>query len=140
MRKAVVEFQAIRNTKELAVQGKQAIVFKGIDPSDTLRRAIEERVAWLERFYNRIVSCRVVVERPQHRHQQGDLFNLRIHLGVPGQEIVVDHAPSDQHEHEDPYVTVHDAFDKARRRLEDYARRQRGDVKHHAPSRKTSKG
>jgi hypothetical protein len=32
----------------------------------------------------------------------------------------------------DPYVAVRDAFNVAQRRLEDYARRLRGDTKHHS--------
>jgi len=32
---------------------------------------------------------------------------------------------------EDAMVAVRDAFDAARRKLEDHAREQRGDVKHH---------
>lgn len=107
------------------------IIFKGTDLSESLRDVIEERTAWLERFYDRIVACRVLVECPHHRHHQGNLFNLRIQLTVPGEEIVIDHAPGDKHAHEDAYITVRDAFDKARRRLEDYARRQRGQVKRH---------
>ena len=37
--------------------------------------------------------------------------------------------------HEDVYVALRDAFDAARRKLEDFAREQRGDVKHHGPRR-----
>jgi hypothetical protein len=33
--------------------------------------------------------------------------------------------------HKEMYVTIHDAFKAARRRLEDYVRRLRGDVKIH---------
>jgi len=36
------------------------------------------------------------------------------------------------HAHEDVYVAIRDAFDAAKRRLEDYACLQRGDVKRHA--------
>jgi cold shock CspA family protein len=35
--------------------------------------------------------------------------------------------------HEDVYVAVRDAFDAAKRQLEDYGRRQRGDIKAHTP-------
>jgi hypothetical protein len=35
---------------------------------------------------------------------------------------------------EDPYIALRDAFDAVVRRLEDVARRQRGDVKTHAPT------
>jgi ribosome-associated translation inhibitor RaiA len=56
----------------------------------------------------------------------GKLFNVHITLLVPDGELVVNH---DQHE--DVYVVLRDAFDAARRQLEDNARRQRGDVKLH---------
>jgi hypothetical protein len=44
-------------------------------------------------------------------------FNIHIDLGVPGKEIVVD-----RQENEDAYVALRDAFDAAKRQLEDYAR------------------
>jgi cold shock CspA family protein len=46
----------------------------------------------------------------------------------PGGELAV----TREHD-EDLQVALRDAFDAARRRLEDYARGQRADVKHHAP-------
>lgn len=51
---------------------------------------------------------------------------VRIDLKVPGAEIAVDH----QHD-EEVRVAVRDAFDAARRKLEDQLRKQRGDVKLH---------
>ena len=113
------------------MQNPLQITFKGVDQSEALRQAIEKKMAWLESYYGRIIGCQVTVERLSHRHQQGNPFNLIIHLAVPGEEIVVDHASSDHRVQEDAYATVHDAFDKTRRRLEDFARRQRGQVKHH---------
>lgn len=107
------------------------ISFKRVEPSDALREMIRERVNWLERYYNRITRCEVVVERPHRRHQQGNLYKLKILIDVPGDQLVIDHNPDERHAHEDPYTCVHDAFDHARRRLEDYARRQRHEVKHH---------
>jgi hypothetical protein len=47
---------------------------------------------------------------------------------VPGGELAV----TRQHD-EDLQVALRDAFRAARRRLEDYARTQRGDVKRRAP-------
>ena len=43
---------------------------------------------------------------------------------MPGQEIVVNH----EHD-EDVYVALRDAFDAAKRRLEDYARIRRGETR-----------
>jgi len=120
-----------KSPQESTMQTPLQITFNGVDSSDALRQAIEEKAVWLEKYYDRIVGCQVTVERLSQHHQQGNPFNLRIRLAVPGEEIVVDHAGSDHRAQEDAYATVHDAFDKARRRLEDYARRQRGQVKHH---------
>jgi hypothetical protein len=39
--------------------------------------------------------------------------------------------PNDNHAHEDAHVAVRDAFDIARRQLEDHVRVARGDVKTH---------
>jgi cold shock CspA family protein len=63
---------------------------------------------------------------------QGNLFQVRIELGVPGREIVVGRDPAAHHSHEDAYVAVRDAFDAARRLVEDYIREQRREVKLHA--------
>jgi ribosomal subunit interface protein len=104
------------------------ITTRGIEHSETLETHIRDKVNKLEEFFPRIMSCRVVVEVPHKHHHQGKQFNVRVDLGVPGSEIVVnrDHA-------EDVYVALRDAFDAAQRQLEEYARKKRGDIKAHQP-------
>jgi ribosomal subunit interface protein len=106
------------------------ITFRHMDSSDALAALIRERVEELERFCDRIISCHVVVER-QHPRREGNLFRVRVDLGVPGREIVVGRDPAAHHAHEDPYVAVRDAFDAVRRLVEDYVRERRGEVKLH---------
>lgn len=106
------------------------ITFRNIDASAAVEAKIRERAVELEKFFDRIVSCRVVVEAPQ-RHRHGGLFHIRVDLKVPGKEIVVKRDPSEHHAHEDIYVAVRDCFDAVRRQLEDHVRRRRGDVKAH---------
>jgi len=106
------------------------ITFRHMEPSPALEARIRQRVQALEHFFERITSCRVTVEC-QHRHQQGNLFEINIDLSVPGREIVAGRKGGNQHAHEDAHVAVRDAFDALRRRLEDYARSARGDVKSH---------
>jgi ribosomal subunit interface protein len=108
------------------------ITFRHMDSSEAVATRIRERVAELERFFDRIVSCRVVVECRHPRHQQGNLFRVRVDLKVPGREIVVGRDPVAHHAYEDVYVALRDAFDAARRLLEDHIRERRGDVKVHA--------
>jgi cold shock CspA family protein len=71
------------------------------------------------------------VEAPHRRHHQGKLYHVAIDLVLPGTELVVNRAPEEHHAHEDVFVALRDAFDAARRKLEDYARRQRANTKTH---------
>ena len=104
------------------------ITIRDMEHSDALETHIRDKVNKLDEFFDRIMSCRVVVEMPHKHHHQGKHFNVRLDIGVPGSELVVnrDHA-------EDVYIALRDAFDAAKRQLEDYARKIRGDVKTHEP-------
>ena len=106
------------------------ITIRDIDHSEALETHIRDKVKKLDEFFNHIMSCRVVVEVPHKHHHQGKQFNVRIDISVPGGEIVVnrDHA-------EDVYVALRDAFDAAKRKIEDHARKIRGDTKTHEPKR-----
>ena len=103
------------------------ITLRNLAHSDALEHLIRDRAAKLESFHPHIVSCRVVIELAGRHQHQGKKFVVRLVVKVPGAEIAVDH----QHD-EDPQVAVREAFDAARRKLEDQLRVQRGDVKHHA--------
>lgn len=107
------------------------ISFRNVDPSEAVEANIRSKIDWLETFYDRIQSCRVVVEVPHRHHRQGKIFQVRVDLTVPGGEIVVNRESGLNGAHEDVYVAIRDAFDAARRRLEEYARRQRGETKTH---------
>ena len=109
------------------------IAFRNVDHSDALEALIRERVAKLDTFYDSIMACRVVVESPHRHHRNGRDFRCRIDLTVPSGEILVGRDPP-LSTHEDVYVVINAAFDVAQRRLEDVARRQRGDVKVHETS------
>lgn len=107
------------------------VTFRHMEHSDALEGKIRERAARLDKMYNHVMSCRVVVEQYSHRHHQGNLFRVRVDVTVPGSEIVASHAHSDRHEYEDAYVAARDAFDAVERSLEEFARRQRQEVKFH---------
>ncbi len=110
------------------------VSFHGVPVSDELEALVLEEVAKLERYHERITTCQVVVDQPHHRHAQGNLFSVHIRLGLPGGEIEVHREPPQHRAHEDFRVALRDAFDAARRRLQDFVRRQRGQTKHREPS------
>jgi len=103
------------------------VTFRDMEHSDAVETRIREKADKLQRYYDRIMGCRVVVEMPQRHKHQGKLHSVRIDLTVPGAELVANHT-----QHEDVYVAIRDAFDAMSRQLEDYARKQRGEVKTHA--------
>ncbi len=111
------------------------ITFRNMAPSPAVEAHIRERADALERYFARIIACRVVVEASTRRQRKGRLYHLRVDLTVPGREIVVKRDPSEHHAHEDILVAVRDAFDAARRQLEDHARAARGDTKVHETPR-----
>jgi ribosome-associated translation inhibitor RaiA len=121
-----------------------------MEPSPAVETRIRDEISKLERYFDRITSCRVVVEAPHHHQQRGRGFHIGIVIGVPGSKIAVTHEPSlraavansaagKEENHDEPqpdhkhiYVCIRDAFHAARHRLEDYARLLRGDVKRSA--------
>jgi len=107
------------------------IIFRHMERSPSLEAAVRERVEKLEKFCDEIIGCQVMFEEPHQHHHQGNLYHFRIHLTVPGKEIVVKRSPDDEHAHEDAFVALRDAFDGVRRQLEDYVRIRRGKVKTH---------
>jgi ribosomal subunit interface protein len=117
--------------QEKIMQTPLQITIRDMEHSDALETHIRDKVSKLDEFFDRIMSCRVVVEMPHKHHHQGKHFNVRLDIGVPGSELVVnrDHA-------EDVYIALRDAFDAAKRQLEDYARKMRGDIKTHQPKRR----
>ncbi len=120
---------------------------KGMLPASA-EQWIRSEAAKLGTFYHRIMGCRVAVGSPHRHHQQGSPYHVRIDLTVPGGELVIKHEPTlrtrarqlgeteirKQREVRAPHKhlrqAINHAFKAAGRRLQDYARCQRGDVKH----------
>ncbi len=115
------------------MQTQPEVSFDGIPIDDAVREAALDHVAQLERFSSQITGCHVVVAMPHRRHRAGNLYSVRVDILMPGGEIVVNHDHHQNRAHEDVYVAMRDAFDAARRRLEDHVRRMRGEDKAHVP-------
>jgi cold shock CspA family protein len=94
--------------------------------NDALEAMIRERAESLEKFYPRLIRCHVTIEGPGNHHRTGGPYDIKIDLSVPGKELVVTHQTG-----EDVTVVLRDAFDAARRQLQNFARKQRGDTKSH---------
>lgn len=114
-----------REQKEDNLEHPVQITCRGLDSSEALEQAVRARAQKLETYYDKIQSCRVVLEAPVRRHQQGNPYHVRIRLTVPGEEIVVSREPADHDQQTDLYALINDAFGDAGRRLEQYVERRR---------------
>jgi ribosome-associated translation inhibitor RaiA len=105
------------------------IVFRNIKGSPALEQEIRGRALELEALNPRIIKSRILVEVPHRHHEHGNHVHVRIEVALPG----VTHEPSAppdgdgaqgtgyqnvNPEHRFAVRAVHEAFDKARRRLE----------------------
>lgn len=103
---------------------------KGVALSPEQEAQVRSAVARLERFFDRLVGCRVTISVP-NRFPDGEpiVWAFRIALTVPGHELDVTRQTKPSFRE-----ALDDAFDAARRQLQDYAREVRGDVKASAES------
>lgn len=100
------------------------ITWRGITQSPALDADIREKAAKLAQIHDRINRCRVVLEQAERRSQQGRPFAVHLSLTIPSGEIAV----TREHD-EDAHVAVRDAFDAARRQLQDFVRLQRDEAR-----------
>lgn len=94
------------------------IVFENIPQSEALATRIRDRVRRIESAHPRLLRCQISVSHPQRRDQHGSPVNVTIVLHVPGDELIVK-----QHGGDDVFRTLQDAFDAARGKLVEHARR-----------------
>jgi ribosome-associated translation inhibitor RaiA len=118
--------------KEAGMPADVQIAFRGMETSPSVEAQVRRRAEELDQFSNRIAACRVVMEAAHRRHQQGTIYNVRIELTVPGGTLVVNREPGADHAHEDLHVAVRDAFDAARRKLQDHMQKLDGRTKQRA--------
>lgn len=118
------EFYERRNFMQTPLQ----ITVHDMTLSETIETEIREKAAKLERYYKSVIGCHVVVGAPVRSahasHSQAGRYHMNIDLTVPSAELVVT-----RQENEELLVAIRDAFLAARRQLQEYARRQRGEVK-----------
>ncbi|MBC8072627.1 MAG: ribosome-associated translation inhibitor RaiA [Deltaproteobacteria bacterium] len=105
------------------------ITFRNVARTDELEERIRTKAAKLDRFFDNITGCRVVVESPHNHHQKGNRYLVRIDLSVPGGEIVVNR-DQQTHDHEDIGIALRDAFSAAQRQLQAYAEKHNPATSH----------
>lgn len=103
------------------------ITMRDIPSSPAIESLIRKRAEKLTQFYDRIISCRVVIELPQKHKHQGKLYNVKIDVSVPGKELVASRKYD-----QDIRIAIRDAFQAIERQLEEHSRKCHGQIKSHS--------
>jgi ribosome-associated translation inhibitor RaiA len=125
------------------------VTFRHVDKSDALTNHIVEEVQKLGRYFHPILDCHVTVECPHHHRRRGMHYAIHLQISVPGGPLAITHDPATHtdaldltstlrepgpEKYRDVYVVLREAFDVARRQLEDRVRRDRdGEKRHRLP-------
>jgi ribosome-associated translation inhibitor RaiA len=63
------------------------IEFRNSQPIQAVESRIRQELAEFEKFYNRLLSCRVEVEAPKYE-RRGSVSKVRIDLGIPAKDAM----------------------------------------------------
>jgi ribosome-associated translation inhibitor RaiA len=110
------------------------ITFHNMRTSQNLSADIRKRVAKLEKFYGRLISCRVSIEARSKQHRKGNVYEVHVEMHAPHGHLVVSREPhhvKERHARPDVRASVRDAFKAAEEQLRAFGDMQQGEVKQH---------
>ena len=114
------------------MQGTVEITFKDINKTPEYEQVIREKIDKLEKFCNYMISCRVIVERPQKYPDTANPYRVRIYITVPpSHEIIAKESASQGGIHDNLLTVINRTFHAAERQLKELNRRLHGEVKTH---------
>lgn len=91
-----------------------SITAHDMELTEAAEALIRSKAFKLEKYNGRVIGCHVTVQGPGRHHRNGGDYEVRIDLTVPGHEYVINHQTSPE-----LAVAVRDAFDAARRKLDE---------------------
>jgi cold shock CspA family protein/ribosome-associated translation inhibitor RaiA len=118
--------------REDRMQVPVQIDLHGCEMSPGMQDNIEEKLRELESRFGRITAGRVVVKPPSGHHSTGGFYEVGIHLVLPeGRTVDVKRSPTADERLGNLPFAINEAFRRARRQLQDEARRLDRRVKQH---------
>jgi len=105
----------------MTVAAQLQITVRDTRHSTVLESTIRRKLASLEKLQPRITAFHVTLEALNHHHRKGGQFCVKLHVKVPGAEILI----TRDHDR-DIYIALRDACQAARRQLIEHAERGQG--------------
>jgi len=95
------------------------IHFHGLDKSEAIETRVREKFNKLQKHFDRINSCRVVLEAPHRNPAKAKVFKVKIEIAVRGgSPVIVNHEREGAHAHDELPLVIRDAFDAAIRKVD----------------------
>ena len=106
------------------------VTFRNMPRLEAIEEVVHREAQKLERYVRKIIGCRVAIERPQRFQRDGNAHRVRLVITAASRRpIVVTREPLDSDMHDDLRTIVIGAFKAARRQLQSFVERRRGDAK-----------
>lgn len=104
--------------------------FRDMDADPLIEERVHRRTDRLDRLCGDLISCRVLVARPNASATSGSPWRVRIEARVPpGHELVVHKKPGGHDLSDSLETVVTNAFDAIERQLKAVVERRRHEVK-----------
>jgi ribosome-associated translation inhibitor RaiA len=108
------------------------ITFHNMKSSEALRADILKRIAKLEKFYGRLLFCRVSIEARTKNHRSGNIYEVHIEMQAPGSTLVVSREPhhvKERRAHSDVRTSIIEAFEAAEAQLKSFGKKRNAGAK-----------
>jgi cold shock CspA family protein len=105
------------------------LAFNGLPKDESIVALINQRVEKIEKICDHIVSCRIIIDRPQ---ETSNPYRVTLLIRVPHENEIVAKRDSAHGDTQDSLpVVIREVFDAAHKQLKQLVERQRGHVKSH---------
>lgn len=91
--------------------------------SHALEMHVKRRAEKLDRYFERITACHVVLDAAYKHHRHGKRYRISISIAVPGGTVTVLRRGAADPDSEGAYASVDEAFTDAERRLRDWSQK-----------------
>jgi putative sigma-54 modulation protein len=95
------------------------LTFRHLDHSGALEARARELGHRLQRYGERITQCHMTLESSRSAENCSTPYLVKIDLAVPGAQIHADSLQIDGAAHEDIYLALREAFNNAKRQLQE---------------------
>jgi ribosomal subunit interface protein len=106
------------------------ITYRNVEKTEAIDSLVRSKIEKLERFCDRINSCRIAIEKVHEHPKKGSPYRVRLDITVPpSQEIAVVRNPGEGTQYDPLDAVIRSAFEVATRQLKELEDKQRTRLK-----------